>query len=179
MTFNNHLKTSFKLFLTFITLSVFLSGCSLIKIESEQQPLTKQDLNIRVLTQSVVNEASGRIELAADSIIESTDNTELQINAYRWKIESLNTFKSTAFQSSPKLSLMDVWTYMVQVLKFMETADALEYYGDYATLITQTSQDNVNDIEEKARGFFTHERFMQCRVLLINMLKQIRFQKTI
>src|SRR5690554_2810591 len=161
MTFRIPFNSTIQLFIVFIVLGTCFSSCSLIKIESEQQPLTKQDLNIRVLTQSIVNEASNRIEFAADSIIEAISNTDLQILAYRWKIESLNTFKSTAFQSSPKLSLMDTWTYMVQVLKFMQTDGAKNYYGDYASYVEQISQNNVNDIEEKARGFFKPDRFKE------------------
>lgn len=144
-----------------MVLGFCFSSCSLIKIESEQQPLTKQDLNIRVLTQSIVNQASHRIESAADSIIKSTSQADLQTHAYRWKLESINTFKNTAFQSSPKLALMDTWTYMLQVLNFVKTDAAQSYYGTYTPYVRQISQVNVNDIEQKARGFFKPERFKQ------------------
>lgn len=161
MTFPFHFISNIKSFLVFVILAISFTSCSLVKIESEQKPLSKQDLNIRVLTQSVVNEASNRIEFAADSIIGSTSHTELQKHAYRWKLETLNTFKNTAFQSSPKLALMDTWTYMAQVLKFMETDSAIEYFGVYTPYVKKVSQDNVNAIEQKSRGFFKPERFLQ------------------
>ncbi|MCX7548691.1 hypothetical protein OS188_12080 [Xanthomarina sp. F1114] len=138
-----------------------MSSCSLLKIESAQEPLSKQDLNIRLLTQSLVNEANNRVEFAADSIISSSTNTELQKHAYRWKIETLNTFKNTAFQSSPKLSLMDTWTYMLQVRNFMETDAAMDYFGSYTSLVAKVSQDNVDDIEKKAKRFFKPEEFIK------------------
>ncbi|WP_406846591.1 hypothetical protein [Xanthomarina sp. GH4-25] len=140
-------------------LGIFLHSCSLLKIESAQEPLSKQDLNMRLLTQSLVNEATNRVEFAADSIITNSTNTNLQKHAYRWKIETLNTFKSTAFQSSPKLSLMDTWTYMLQVRNFMETDKALDYFGVYRSYVAQVAQDNVNDIEKKAQQFFTSDNF--------------------
>ena len=56
---------------------------------------------------------------------------------------------------------MDTWTYMLQVLNFLKTDDAENYYGTYTPYVKQISQDNVNDIEQKARGFFKPERFKQ------------------
>lgn len=153
--------SNIKSYLTLIVLAICFYSCSLVKIESEQQPLSKQDLNIRVLTQSMVNEATNRIEHAADSIIKTTSNTDLQKHAYHWKIESLNTFKNTAFQSSPKLSLMDTWTYMLQVLKFMQTDSGKEYFGIYTPYVRQISENNVNAIEEKAQGLYKPEAFRQ------------------
>ncbi|MFC5196235.1 hypothetical protein ACFPH8_12910 [Bizionia hallyeonensis] len=138
-----------------------LYSCSLLKIETAQEPLSKQDLNIRLLTQSLVTEATNRVEFAADSIIATTANTNLQKHAYRWKIETLNAFKNTAFQSSPKLSLMDTWTYMLQVRNFMDTKQAHDYFGIYTNYVARVSQDNVNDIEAKARQFFKAEDFIQ------------------
>ena len=163
MTFRFHFSSIIKPLVAFVVLAFLVSSCSLIKIESEQKPLSKQDLNIRVLTQSVVNEVSNRIEFAADSVIGSSKDSDIQIHAYRWKIESLNTFKDIAFQSSPKLSLVDTWTYMVQVWKFMETEEAKAYFGNYTPYVENISQNNVNEIELKARGFFNPERFQQYR----------------
>lgn len=136
-------------------------NCSLLKIETAQEPLSKPELNMRLLTQSLVTDATNRVEFAADSIILATTNTDLQKYAYRWKIETLNTFKNTAFQSSPKLSLMDTWTYMLQVRHFMNTPEALDYFGTYTNYVAQVSQDNVNDIEKKARQFFKPEVFQK------------------
>ncbi|MDX1315961.1 MAG: hypothetical protein R3262_00325 [Xanthomarina gelatinilytica] len=142
-------------------LGVFMHSCSLLKIETAQEPLSRQELNIRLLTQSLVQEATNRVEFAADSIILTTTSTDLQKHAYRWKIETLNTFKNTAFQSSPKLSLMDTWTYMLQVRNFMETPEAQDYFGTYTTYVLQVSQDNVEDIERKASQFFKPEIFQK------------------
>ena len=138
-----------------------LYNCSLLKIETAQEPLSKQELNMRLLTQSLVTEATNRVEFAADSIISTTANTNLQKQAYRWKIETLNTFKNTAFQSSPKLSLMDTWTYMLQVRNFMKTSAAHDYFGDYTDYVAQVAQENVEDIEKKAQQFFTSEAFLK------------------
>ncbi len=150
---------TFKRITFVIAISGLLYSCSLLKIESAQEPLSKQDLNMRLLTQSLVAEATNRVEFAADSIILTTTNTDLQKHAYRWKIETLNTFKNTAFQSSPKLSLMDTWTYMLQVRNFMETIEARDYFGNYTDYVAQVSQDNVDDIENKAKQFFKPENY--------------------
>ena len=122
-----------------------------------------------------MQEATNRVEFAADSIILTTTSTDLQKHAYRWKIETLNTFKNTAFQSSPKLSLMDTWTYMLQVRNFMETPEAQDYFGTYTTYVLQVSQDNVEDIERKASQFFKPEIFKNIKNLLCNMQKNTHY----
>lgn len=155
------ISNTVKRVLFLVLISLLFNSCSLLKIESAQEPLSKQDLNIRLLTQSLVNEATNRVEFAADSIISATTDSELQKHAYRWKIETLNTFKNTAFQSSPKLSLMDTWTYMLQVRNFMETAEALAFFGSYTSYVRQVSQDNVDDIEQKAQRFFASKDFVK------------------
>lgn len=146
---------------------LFFYSCSLLKIDTAQEPLSRQELNMRLLTQSLVTEATNRVEFAADSIISSTTNTELQKHAYRWKIETLNTFKNTAFQSSPKLSLMDTWSYMLQVRNFMVTDEALDYFGRYSDYVARISQENVNDIEKKARQFFNPKDFENHRAFAL------------
>lgn len=166
MKYTNHVKAAIiskilKPIIVLVAIVGIFQSCSLLKIESAQEPLSKQDLNMRLLTQSLVAEATNRVEFAADSIISTTTNTELQKHAYRWKIETLNTFKNTAFQSSPKLSLMDTWTYMLQMRNFMKTATATDYFGEYSNYVIQVSQDNVNDIEKKARQFFNSENFIE------------------
>jgi hypothetical protein len=140
-------------------LGIILYSCSLLKIETAQEPLSRQELNMRLLTQSLVSEVTNRVEYAADSIISVTTNSQLQKHAYRWKIETLNTLKNTAFQSSPKLSLMDTWTYLLQVRNFMNTDEARDYFGNYVNYVAQISQKNVNDIENKARSFFKPDNF--------------------
>ncbi|HAI18210.1 MAG TPA: hypothetical protein DCM10_09415, partial [Xanthomarina gelatinilytica] len=75
-------------------LGVSMNSCSLLKIETAQEPLSRQELNIRLLTQSLVQEATNRVEFAADSIILTTTSTDLQKHAFRWKIETLNTIKT-------------------------------------------------------------------------------------
>lgn len=162
-----------------VAITGLLYSCSLLKIETTQEPLSKQDLNIRLLTQSLVTEATNRVEFAADSIIATTANTNLQKHAYRWKIETLNTFKNTAFQSSPKLSLMDTWTYMLQVRNFMDTKQAHDYFGIYTNYVARVSQDNVKDIEAKARQFFKAEDFIQHQDFASKFANKTLFQMLI
>ena len=59
----------------------FVSSCSLVKIENEQIPLSKTDLNTRLLTQAFVQDASKKVEVAADSILKSSKDVEIQKNA--------------------------------------------------------------------------------------------------
>jgi len=56
-------------FIYSLLLSLLVTSCSLVNIESAQTPLNKVDLNTRILTQAFAKEAMNRVEYAADSII--------------------------------------------------------------------------------------------------------------
>ena len=67
------MKTSTGSILAGLITLVLASSCSLVKIESEQKPLSVNELNTRLLIQAFAEEALERTEIAADSILKEAE----------------------------------------------------------------------------------------------------------
>ncbi|MDX1333592.1 MAG: hypothetical protein R3252_11220 [Robiginitalea sp.] len=84
-------------------LSFLITSCSLVKIESEQQPLSVNELNTRLLIQAFAEEALERTEIAADSILKETEGRlDIQKNALRWKIQTASALGRISFLFAPE-----------------------------------------------------------------------------
>ncbi|MBL7472702.1 hypothetical protein [Robertkochia sediminum] len=138
-------------FLVILT-AVLFSSCSLLKIESEQQPLSKRELNTRLTTQAFAKAAAVKVEQMADSIIGLSRDIETQKAAYLWKINTVQGFGQTAFQTTPQLSLLDTWLAVQQVANYMQTQAAADVFKAQYPLALSVSEENVNDISRRAKG---------------------------
>ncbi len=151
-------KALFVLCLLFIAVS--LKSCSLVKIESEQKPLTTTDLNTRLLTQSFVRDAANKVEKSADSILSSSDDVDLQTKSLQWKINTLSSFRKVGFQTSPKLALMDTWTLMLAAEKYFATDDAMNSFKPYGQLVYNTAKNNLKEIDKIAKHLLSESDYI-------------------
>ena len=165
--------------LLFIHLFLFQS-CSLVKIESEQKPLTTTDLNTRLLTQSFVRNAADKVEKAADSILNNSDDIDVQTKSLQWKINTLSSFRKVGFQTSPKLALMDSWSLMIAARNFFSLEATKKSFYPYDQLVLNTAEDNLKEIEKIANhllsdsDFVSHREFAE-NYALKNPLKSLVF----
>lgn len=156
-----------KLTLSFLVFLFLLYSCSLVNIESEQIPLSKRDLNTRLLTQAFVQNASKRVEIAADSIIKSTDILEIQKNALKWKINTLSSLRSVGYQTSPNIALMDTWVLTHSIKDYFSEEKSKELFGEYYNLTSSISGKNLAEIKRVAnvgiekRNFEDTENFVK------------------
>jgi hypothetical protein len=144
-----------------------LLSCSLVKIESEQKPLTTTDLNTRLLTQSFVRSAADKVEKAADSILDYSEDIELQKNSLYWKINTLSSFRKVGFQTSPKLALMDSWALMIAAKNYFSLDETKKTFHPYDKLVIETTEDNLKEIQKIAQhllsdtDFVSHKEFVE------------------
>ena len=99
------------------TLVVFmLSSCSLFNVDLNTgvEPLPSKELNTRILLHEFANDFSVKVEHVADSIIESTDDLDMKLNALHWKINAISMSRQVIFQTVPYASLVDTWTFCKQ-----------------------------------------------------------------
>lgn len=142
-------KLSNKISVVFIV--CFVSSCSLVKIENEQIPLSKTDLNTRLLTQAFVQDASKKVEVAADSILKSSKDVEIQKNALKWKINTLSALRSVGYQTSPNIALMDTWVLTSSIKDYFSEQTAQNLFGTYKDLPISVSQKNLDQIKRIAK----------------------------
>ena len=106
----------------FILLSIALSGCSLleIKLDSQTTPLTKQELNARIMTREYAKSFFTQVENAADhtAMLYSDSDTLHQSYVLLWKIHSEQGLQAAAYQTSPIAALIDTWVFAAQMERF-------------------------------------------------------------
>ncbi|MEZ9524720.1 chemotaxis protein [Enterovibrio norvegicus] len=142
-------------------LAVFLlSGCSLldIKIESQTVPLTKQELNARVLTREYAQQFFSQTEQAADKMHQyyGPKDQENQSNVLLWKINAVERMQSAAYQVSPMAGLIDVWVFSLQLNQFYVEGNGKDLFvGNEAK---EVSQHLANEMDNVAKSLLpTHE----------------------
>ncbi|THD65708.1 hypothetical protein E7Z59_14050 [Robertkochia marina] len=152
-------KILFRNFLIGFFLVSTFSSCSLIRKINETEPLTKGELNRRLLVQEYTRLSGSKIEKAADSILGYSKDSEVRTFAYLWKIKSLQSYNNAAFQTSPDLALIDTWTLTKQFSDFARSDRGKTRYKNWQPLVQSVTTGNLRDFEEKAREVLPWERY--------------------
>jgi hypothetical protein len=143
---------------------LFLSSCSLVKIESVQKPLGIRELNIRLLTQNFARTAMDRIEFAADNISNLNQNTKkVQLNTIKWKIQTSEEIGKISFQSEPQVALMDTWAYFLEVKKYLEMSELENIFGRHSSIALEAVNENINDIDKIALNVLPKKEYSQIK----------------
>ncbi|HEX4389455.1 MAG TPA: hypothetical protein VH109_12590 [Steroidobacteraceae bacterium] len=100
-----------------VGLLIGLAGCSLISLKSPERPLSTRDANARVLTRQYSSYFIVTVERCADAI--SAEDEQAASNALRWKIAAVSESERAATQMSPMMSLLDTWTFSLQMRDFL------------------------------------------------------------
>ena len=118
----------FRTYISAILILFVLQSCSLLKIESAQEPLTTSQLNSRLLTQSFIADASERVEWAADSIIYEEADFEIQKNekkAFSGMITARSDFGNVTFKVKSKSTQLTTLSIRVGVFGDREASDLI------------------------------------------------------
>ncbi|MCO5725605.1 hypothetical protein [Robiginitalea marina] len=143
---------------------LLLSSCSLVKIESEQKPLSVNELNTRLLIQAFAEEALERTEIAADSIAkEAEGHLAVQKNALRWKIQTASALGRISFQTMPRVALADTWSYMYELLNFFEASTDDAIFGSWAPIALEATAKNTDRIEKIATSVLNKKEYPRYR----------------
>ena len=149
-------------FILCITIIV-MQSCSLVKIESDQVPLSTTDLNTRLLTQSFVSDAASRVEKAADSILDYSSDINLQTKSLQWKINTLSSFRKVGFQTSPKLALIDSWTLMIAAEKYFSKKTVMDSFNPFDQLVYNTAKKNLEQIDKIAKHLLSETDYIKLK----------------
>ncbi|WP_295936207.1 hypothetical protein [uncultured Alistipes sp.] len=86
------------------------AGCSLLKVSvATGDPLSREDMNARVMTRGFYYDMSAEIARTADSIVTMAPDLATRVAAVRWKIYATRAGVSAAMQSIPDVALADMW----------------------------------------------------------------------
>lgn len=146
------------LLLLFISL---ISGCSLLEIQLDSQttPLTKQELNMRLMTREFSREFFTQVEATSDSLAAKYDETDIvnQSHILLWKIHAEEGLGQAAYQVSPTAGLIDTWVFTVQMEQFFTKGNGKTLFVTEEAI--QTATKLSQDIDQLAKSLFKSDSY--------------------
>ncbi|TOP29382.1 chemotaxis protein [Vibrio parahaemolyticus] len=154
-----------------------LSGCSLleVKIDSQTVPLTKQELNMRILTREYALQFFAQVEQAADVLQEQYDPNDKVNQSYvlLWKINAEEGLQAAAYQVSPMAALIDTWVFTHQMNQFYTTGAGRDIFAtDEAK---QVSAHLANEVDQLAQSLLKKEVYDKTKFFVADFAKQYPF----
>ncbi len=160
-----------------ICLSSILSGCSLleVKIESQTVPLTKQELNMRIMTREYAQQFFAQVEQAADVLHERYESTDKVNQSYilLWKINAEEGLQAAAYQVSPMAALIDTWVFSHQMNQFYSAGAGK---GLLATdEATQVSAHLAKEVDKLAQSLLKKDVYVKTKVFVADFVEKYPF----
>ncbi|AOV89458.1 chemotaxis protein [Vibrio parahaemolyticus] len=154
-----------------------LSGCSLleVKIDSQTVPLTKQELNMRILTREYALQFFAQVEQAADVLQEQYDPNDKVNQSYvlLWKINAEEGLQAAAYQVSPMAALIDTWVFTHQMNQFYVTGAGRDIFAtDEAK---QVSAHLANEVDQLAQSLLKKEVYDKTKLFVADFVRQYPF----
>ncbi|MFW1502398.1 chemotaxis protein [Vibrio parahaemolyticus] len=154
-----------------------LSGCSLleVKIDSQTVPLTKQELNMRILTREYALQFFAQVEQAADVLQEQYDPNDKVNLSYvlLWKINAEEGLQAAAYQVSPMAALIDTWVFTHQMNQFYATGAGRDIFAtDEAK---QVSAHLANEVDQLAQSLLKKEVYDKTKLFVADFVRQYPF----
>ncbi|MGE5359822.1 MAG: hypothetical protein ACM3NQ_12465 [Bacteroidales bacterium] len=75
---------------------------------------------VRLRMRALVDPMAGRVEEAADAIMDGTADRAVQLAALEWKIQAVPALREALFQPDPFIATMDTWVLLYQMGDFFD-----------------------------------------------------------
>ena len=137
-------------------LSIFVgltigTGCSLIKIETPNEPIPTNEINVRLSTNAFAVRFAETVEFAADTILAQTTDLEIQLNALRWKINAFRAVRQASFHQAPVEALVDTWVLTTQMANFFQSGLGHDMFGTWQGLVVAQCDELQSDAANRNR----------------------------
>ena len=116
--------------------------------------LTAQSENVVVDSSDVATQVDAltrklllAIEWRADQIRSLSDDPDVRRHALLWKINGSGAILGATSHSDPLVSVLDVWTLVLQFRDFFETGPGAEMFGEHVAIAHEFSSLAVADLE--------------------------------
>ncbi|HMK87860.1 MAG TPA: hypothetical protein VK437_17985 [Steroidobacteraceae bacterium] len=136
-----------------------LAGCSLVSLKSPEKPLSTRDLNTRILTREYSAHFIAAVAQTADQIAADTRDSEVRINALRWKTAAAGQSLQAASQMVPMMSLIDSWALSIQMSEYFADGAGKSVFGRQQRLAVTLAADLTRRAEELAHQMMEPEEF--------------------
>jgi hypothetical protein len=141
-----------------------VGGCSLLTIKSPERPLSKRDLNTRLLTRELSTQFVAAAQLCAEDIALAEKDPVILQNGLRWEIAAVTYSRRAATQTAPLMALLDSWALAEQMAAFTGAgAPGGDLFGVHQECIRQVSNGYAESMEALAKGLLSPKEFNQYR----------------
>ncbi|MHC4410204.1 MAG: hypothetical protein ACYS0E_01005 [Planctomycetota bacterium] len=124
---------------------VLFAGCTgssgrgqLLKDRERDRGVTEREVRAELL--DFVRLFDQAVAGTADGILHETDDVQLRRRAILWKIHAVPACQAAAFQESPSLGLIDVWTLVLQMDAHFRDGEGRERFGAFQPRVLATCQ---------------------------------------
>jgi len=107
------------------------------------------DYNRRELKNRIYNfyqHFSRRIEIAADDIIEKSEESEVRLNAVLWKINASTFMQSLVFQPDPLVGYLHSWVYCALITQYFRDGPGKNSFEEWQDIAIDASVSAEKDI---------------------------------
>lgn len=140
--------------------AAFLTGCSLLKVAvSTGDPLSKAEMNTRVMTRGFYYDMAGEVARTADSIVSGTSDAAVRVAAIRWKIRTTRAGVAAVMQGIPDVALADMWVLCRRMDGSFAAAPDSLLFGPQSALARNTASSLDRRAAKLARGVLSMERY--------------------
>ncbi|MGR5325592.1 chemotaxis protein [Vibrio sp. DNB22_17_1] len=154
-----------------------LSGCSLleIKIDSQTVPLTKQELNMRIMTREYAQQFFAQVEQAADVLHERYEPRDKVHQSYilLWKINTEEGLQAAAYQVSPMAALIDTWVFTLQMNQFYSQGAGKDLFATTEAL--QVSAHLAKEVDKLAQSLLKKDVYNKTKLFVADFVAQYPF----
>lgn len=152
-----------RLFIIFLLLS--LSSCSLFKlsIKTAERPLSSQQLLSRVMVRGFYGDFCYHIIECADSIISSTDDVVLELNAIRFKKGATSACAVAVYNAVPDVAMVNTWALVMRMKDMLDCDKGKEYFGCYSSYVSSVCSKLSACFDTVAISILDPTNFMQTR----------------
>ena len=154
-----------------------LSGCSLleVKIDSQTVPLTKQELNMRIMTREYAQQFFAQVEQAADVLYENYEPSDKVNQSYilLWKINAEEGLQASAYQVSPMAALIDTWVFTHQMNQFYSEGVGKDLFTTGEA--KQVSVHLAKEVDKLAKSLLKRDVYENTKVFVAGFVEKYPF----
>ncbi|EOA9034502.1 chemotaxis protein [Vibrio harveyi] len=154
-----------------------LSGCSLleVKIDSQTVPLTKQELNMRIMTREYAQQFFAQVEQAADVLQDNYEPNDKVNQSYilLWKINAEEGLQAAAYQVSPMAALIDTWVFTHQMDQFFSVGAGKDLFTTGEA--QQVSTHLAKEVDKLAQSLLKKDVYSKTKVFVADFVEKYPF----
>ncbi|AYO19193.1 chemotaxis protein [Vibrio owensii] len=154
-----------------------LSGCSLleVKIDSQTVPLTKQELNMRIMTREYAQQFFAQVEQAADVLQENYEPSDKVNQSYilLWKINAEEGLQAAAYQVSPMAALIDTWVFTHQMSQFYSEGAGKDLFATGEA--KKVSEHLAKEVDKLAKSLLKKDVYEKTQVFVTDFVEKYPF----